>query len=212
MYAEFTRRLREAFREPLPGKTAQLPMRPYLRISKELDVPTGLFPKQSAVMAVFFPKAGEPHLLLIERPVYAGVHSGQIGFPGGKIEKEDAGRLEAALRETYEEVGLESERIQLLGPLTEVYVLASNFMVYPFAGFLEETPQLVPDAKEVANILEVPVSKFFEPGIIREKPIRSAIGVQLNAPYYDIYGKTLWGATAMMISELRVVVQRTGLY
>jgi 8-oxo-dGTP pyrophosphatase MutT (NUDIX family) len=212
MYDEFTRQLQLAFREPLPGKPAQLPLRPYLKINSTLDAPSGFFPKQSAVMALFFPKDEIPHLLLIERPVYDGVHSGQIGFPGGKIEKSDATQLDAALRETYEEVGIHKESIQLLGPLTEVYVLASNFMVYPFAGFLQERPAIIPDEKEVAAILEVPVSKFFEAGIVKEKPIKSALGFTLMAPYFDIYGKTLWGATAMMISELRSVISKTEFY
>lgn len=212
MYAEFTSRLQQAFREPLPGKAAQRALRPYLKISSQLEAPTGLFPKQSAVMALFFPKGDVPHLLLIERPVYAGVHSGQIGFPGGKIERSDRDRLAAAFRETHEEVGLSADAIHLLGPLTEVYVLASNFMVYPYAGFLDEAPCLRPDPKEVAAILEVPVSRFFEADVIREKPIKSAIGLTLNAPYFDIYGKTLWGATAMMISELRDIIRKTALY
>ena len=140
MYDDFTRQLQIAFLEPLPGKSAQLPLRPYLKIKNSLDLPAGIFPKQSAVMALFFPKDEVPHLLLIERPLYDGVHSGQIGFPGGKIERTDTTFLDAAFRETYEEVGIHKESIQLLGPLTEVYVLASNFMVYPYAGFLHEKP------------------------------------------------------------------------
>jgi 8-oxo-dGTP pyrophosphatase MutT (NUDIX family) len=212
MYDDFTRRLQAAFREPLPGKPAQQALRPYLKVNSSLDAPSGFFPRQSAVMAIFFPKEEVPHLLLIERTVYDGVHSGQIGFPGGKIERTDAGSLDAAFRETFEEVGIHRESVRLLGPLTEVYVLASNFIVYPYAGFLPDTPRFVPDPKEVGEILEVPVSKFFEADILKEKPIKSALGLTLMAPYFDIYGKTLWGATAMMISELRDIIRKTGVY
>ncbi|HRB93166.1 MAG TPA: CoA pyrophosphatase [Chitinophagales bacterium] len=163
-------------------------------------------PKRGAVMSLIYPIQSVPHILFIERPIYKGVHSGQIAFPGGKIEQSDASILAAALRETHEEVGVLQNEIEVVGPLTSVYVLASNFMVFPFVGILDSAPQFILEKKEVANIMEVPLSYFLEPGIIKEKPIKSAIGFTLMAPYYDLYGKTLWGATAMMVSELNTIL------
>jgi len=163
------------------------------------------------VMSLIYPINNIPHILFIERPVYAGVHSGQIAFPGGKIEKNDNSILDAALRETKEEIGVNREQIEVIGPLSQVYVLASNFIVYPFVGILQEKPIIIPDKLEVANTLEVPMYKFFEQGIIKEKVMKSAMGINLNAPYYDIGGKILWGATAMMVSELCAVIKNQGI-
>lgn len=208
MFENFTIQLIEAFKQPLPGKSGQVQLKPYLKINKNIDAPSFIKPKEGAVMAVIYPKENIPHLLLIERPQYDGVHSGQIAFPGGKIEKSDASFLHAALRETHEEVGIESNHIQVVGNLTEVFVFASNFMVYPFVGIMQEIPRLALETKEVAGVLEIPLSRFFEDGIIKEKKIQNALGFNLMAPYYDLDSKVLWGATAMMVSELCAVIKQ----
>ena len=201
MFEIFTSQLIEAFKQPLPGKNGQAQLKPYLKINKNIDAPSFIKPKEGAVMAVIYPKENIPHLLLIERPLYDGVHSGQI-------EKSDASFLHAALRETHEEVGIESNHIQVVGNLTEVFVFASNFMVYPFVGIMQEIPTLALETKEVAAVLEIPLLRFFEDGIIKEKKIKNALGFNLMAPYYDLDNKVLWGATAMMVSELCAVIKQ----
>lgn len=211
MFENFKQELHAAFNQELPGKAAHELLKPYLKINKSLDAPQLLKPRVGAVMSLIYPVNEIPHILFIERPVYDGVHSGQIAFPGGKIEKTDESYLHAALRETHEEVGIASNQIEILGALSEVYVLASNFMVYPFAGLLNEIPSLTLEQKEVANTLEVPLYKFFEPGIIKEKPIKNALGFTLMAPYYDLDGKVLWGATAMMVSELCAILKQNNI-
>ena len=208
MFQEFSSHLLDAFKQPLPGKNGQALLKPYLKINKNIDAPSILKPREGAVMALIYPVENKPHLLFIERPEYDGVHSGQIAFPGGKIEKSDASVLHAALRETHEEVGIESNHIQVVGNLTEVFVFASNFMVYPFVGILQNIPTLLLEKNEVAAVLEIPLSRFFEDGIIKEKKIKNALGFNLMAPYYDLDGKVLWGATAMMVSELCAVIQQ----
>ena len=208
MFEQFSEELSAAFTKPLPGKAAHELLKPYLKINKNLDAPQLLKPRVGAVMSLIYPVENIPHILFIERPEYDGVHSGQIAFPGGKIEKTDASYLDAALRETFEEIGVESKHIKVVGALSEIYVLASNFMVYPFVGLLNEIPSLVLEQKEVANTLEVPLHRFFEPEIIKEKPIKNALGFTLMAPYYDLEGKVLWGATAMMVSELCAIISK----
>lgn len=208
MFEQFKKELHQAFSLPLPGKTAHDLLKPYVKVYKSLDAPQLPNAREGAVMALIYPVNKIPCLLFIERPVYDGVHSGQIAFPGGKIEKSDSSYLAAALRETTEEIGVHSSLIEVLGPLSSVYVLASNFMVYPFVGVLQEKPILRPDQKEVANTLEVPLHRFFEPDILKEKPMKNALGFNLIAPYYDLDGKVLWGATAMMVSELCAIIQQ----
>ncbi len=211
VYNQFTKELQQAFMHPLPGKPAQDILKPYLKIYKSMDAPQLPNAREGAVMSLIYPINNIPHILFIERPVYEGVHSGQIAFPGGKIEKTDASTLAAALRETKEEIGVNKEQIEVIGSLSKVYVLASNFLVYPFVGVLQEKPIIIPDKIEVANTLEVPIYTFFEQGIIKEKKMKSAMGITLNAPYYDIAGKILWGATAMMVSELCAVIKNQGI-
>ena len=209
-FERFTDALHKAFQQPLPGTAAHALLKPYLKISRRIDAPQLFKPRPGAVMALIYPVKDIPHLLFIERPVYDGVHSGQIAFPGGKIEKSDATILDAALRETHEEVGIPKEEIIVAGPLTEVYVLASNFLVYPFVGYLKQSPEMILEEKEVAGTLEVPLSKFFEHDVLKEKPIKNSMGFTLMAPYYDIDGKVLWGATAMMVSELCAILKTQG--
>jgi 8-oxo-dGTP pyrophosphatase MutT (NUDIX family) len=212
MHPEFIHKLKIEFNKPLPGVLAQNKLKPYLKINKNLPSPPPILPKLSAVMALIYPIKKEPHLLLIERTTYDGVHSGQLGFPGGKIEKTDTNSLFAALRETTEEVGIIHDEIEVIGQLSEVYVLASNFLVYPYVGIMKKRPDFLLDEKEVAAILEIPIKTFYNNAILKEKPIKSNLGFTLMAPYYDIDGKVLWGATAMMISELTHVVKETGYY
>ncbi len=207
MFDRFHQELQQAFKNPLPGKSAHELLKPYLKINKNLDVPQLLKPKQGAVMSLIYPVENIPHILFIERPLYDGVHSGQIAFPGGKIEKTDASNLDAALRETHEEIGVDGKQIKVVGALSEIYVLASNFIVFPFVGILNEIPSLVLEQKEVAATIEIPLYRFFEANIIKEKPIKNALGFTLMAPYYDLDGKVLWGATAMMVSELCAIIK-----
>ncbi|HYC28413.1 MAG TPA: CoA pyrophosphatase, partial [Chitinophagaceae bacterium] len=208
-FEKFRVSLCKAFEMGLPGKPGQEPMRPYLKLNKSLDAPEPFLPpKEGAVLALIYPKENFPHLALIERPVYEGIHSGQIAFPGGKVEKGETA-VEAALREASEEVGIVDANVEIISSLSEVYVWASNFRVSPFVGFSSSRPDFVPDKHEVGEILEVPLDYFLNAGIVKEKPIPSKMGFLMNAPYYDLWGKTLWGATAMMVSELMQVVKRT---
>jgi 8-oxo-dGTP pyrophosphatase MutT (NUDIX family) len=207
-FNQFSAKIRVAFEQGLPGRAGQDPMRPYLRINRNLDAPPPLVqPREGAVLALIYPKEELPHLALIERPTYKGVHSGQIAFPGGKIEPGESA-LEAALREANEEVGINSGMVDIVSPLSDVYVWASNFRVFPFVGIAHTRPDFVADNHEVANILEVPLPYFLDSRVMKERPMPSKMGLLLNAPYYDLWGKTLWGATAMMISELSHVVRR----
>lgn len=208
MFDKFTEDLQQAFSHPLPGKAAHELLKPYLKINKNIEPPQLVKPKNAAVMTLIYPSDNIPTLLFIERPVYDGAHSGQIAFPGGKFEKGDSSFLDAALRETKEEIGIERQHIKVVGALSEVFVLASNFMVYPFVGLLNEVPALRLEEKEVANTLEIPLYRFFEPDIIKEKVIKNALGFNLMAPYYDLDGKVLWGATAMMVSELCAIIKQ----
>lgn len=205
MYQDLIQSISIQLKEPLPGKIGQEPLRPYMPLTPNFDPPPLIKPKEGAVMALLYPVDEVPHLLLMERPSYQGAHSGQISFPGGKVEKNES-HLEAAIRESWEEVGLHPDEVKILGELSKVYVWASNFNIQPFIGYTDYKPNFKPDEREVATLLEAPLSMFFEPGIIKEKSLVGAMGVQLMAPYFDVFDRTLWGATAMIISEMLNVI------
>lgn len=206
MFSEVARALEKQLQQPLPGYLAQCKMRPYLPSMPDLDLPMSPFAKESAVMALLYPVENKPNILLIERNIYTGVHSGQISLPGGKVEKNETYQ-EAAIRETMEEVGVENSNFEIIGDLTKIYVAASNFNIQPIVAFSERPIQIYPDSREVAQVLEIPLEVFFDLKRRKEKLIKSTMGMELMAPYFDVNDKTLWGATAMILSELMEVIQ-----
>lgn len=196
----------ERLKRPLPGRNAQLKMAHVTR-SRYISAPAHA--RQAGVFATLFPKDDEWHLVLIERnPNDNDRHGGQISFPGGKAEPEDDSMLDTALRETEEEVGIERGSIQVLGRLSELYIPVSNFQVHPFVGFLDYQPDYRIQASEVKKVIEVPVSHFHQDATKGTTDIRINQHLSLkNVPYYKVDDKILWGATAMMVSELMDVLE-----
>ena len=160
-------------------------------------------PRASAVMMLLYPKGLETHVLLIERATYKGVHSGQIGFPGGKYEREDADLLHTALRETQEEVGIEDKDIQIIQPYTKIYIPPSNFFVQPYLGISQKELLFIPDAFEVANIIELPLDILMEDQSVQTVEMKTSYASWTQVPAFVYKDYTIWGATAMMLSELQ---------
>lgn len=163
-------------------------------------------PKESAVLMLLFQRRNEWHTLFMLRPDGTGVHSNQLSFPGGKLENNETS-LEAALRETFEEVGIESHDIRILGSLSPLYIPPSHFVVQPYLGVLSMEPQFTPNAMEVVKLIEFPITHFSIEPIIFEKDIFiPSMNRNVRAKYFDVHGYTLWGATAMMVQEFRSIL------
>lgn len=164
-------------------------------------------PKQSAVMLLLYLKNDEWHLLAIRRSTDGGVHSGQIGFPGGQQEPTDDNLLETALRETYEEVGIAPSTIIPLGALSPVYIAVSNFEVAPFVGFWHSPSPLSLSINEVEMAIELPIAKLFDPSTKTNVNLRTPANLYRNV---NAYGPSkdivIWGATALMIAELELLL------
>jgi 8-oxo-dGTP pyrophosphatase MutT (NUDIX family) len=192
----------------LPGEEAHNFMVPKERLEKMKSININLVnPKTAAVMMLFYPKDGMAHLVLIVRNSYKGVHSSQIAFPGGKYEEEDLNFEQTALRETHEEIGVHPSKIKVLKAFTQLYIPPSNFMVYPFLGISKEEISFRPDPKEVAGIIELPLSVFLSNSIIVHSKITTSYASSVEVPAFKIEDHIVWGATAMMLSELKEVLK-----
>jgi len=193
---------------PIPGEDAHAQVFPGITQFRKEALRKNPNPRLSAVGAIFLPVQMETHLLLIERQSYDGVHSGQIGFPGGKVEDFDGDLEDTARRETEEEVGVKRASLQRLGQLTEVYIPPSGFLVKPYIFKLDKMPELIPDPREVRSILTLPLSKLMIPNVFDEGLVSTGSGAQIKAKYLLHEDKKIWGATAMMLSELRVLLHQ----
>ncbi len=157
--------------------------------------------KKSAVLILFYPDNGKTRLILIKRALDRSVHSGQVSFPGGKQEKSDRNLEATALREAYEEIGIAPEAVTIIGMLSSIYIPPSNFEVFPFVGFVPEKPVLNGNI-EVQRILEVEFAELRNPATRIEKPVFNRNGEEVLVPCYFIQNEIIWGATAMILSEL----------
>jgi 8-oxo-dGTP pyrophosphatase MutT (NUDIX family) len=194
--------LRRRLQGVLPGYDAHERMMPVTRKTIYRDVMIPDDAKKSAVLILLYPTADGLHFPLIERTEYPGVHSKQIGLPGGSWEEEDADYIATALRETEEEIGVNRHQIEVIGQLSALYIPPSNFWVQPVLGFVASAPSFIPDPSEVASIIETPLAVLADPATASESKIQHSSGAYLTVPSYIIQGHVVWGATAMMLSEL----------
>jgi len=199
----FIQQLQDRLAQPLPGREAQYRMAHVGRQHAPAPPPNA---KQAGVLALFYPNDNQDiSIVLIERVSHNSRdrHRGQIGLPGGRYEEEDENLGQTALRETEEEVGVTATDIQLLGRLTELYIPVSNFLVHPYIGYLDYTPRFVPEASEVKSVLQVPFHHFHHPATAGHTDIAISATITLQqVPYFRVSNKIVWGATAMMLSEL----------
>jgi 8-oxo-dGTP pyrophosphatase MutT (NUDIX family) len=156
--------------------------------------------RESAVLLPLYARDNRPHLLFIKRTEHVGLHKGEIGFPGGRIEAEDATPWAAALREAWEEVGIVPETVQPLGALPPVSTVVTSMLIYPFVGCLPAPPVLRPEPFEVAETIEVPLAVLLDPltyveedWILRGVPRR--VFIYRHGPY------DIWGATGRIVQQ-----------
>lgn len=202
-FKEFQDLLEQAKTLELPGENAQIELAPSTRLRlSEINLDHTKV-RKAGVLALFEKRNNEAHLILTARTEYPGAHGGQISFPGGGREKEDADFIATAQRETWEEIGVEKSAYQIWGALSPLYIPPSNFLVHPYLAYADEALSFVAEEKEVAAIHSIPFDRFLDPASIKVKPLKMSNGFTLKTPLFEIDELTIWGATAMMIAEIR---------
>lgn len=205
-------KIEQALSGELPGSTAHSRMAPAHRDSLIKNSRGPAFARMSSVLILLFPdEIGEINTAFIKRVEYEGVHSGQIAFPGGKSEEADLDQIDTALREAEEEVGVNRESIQIIGMLSNLFVPPSNYIICPIVAKALIKPDFLPDNYEVEEVFTVPLRHFLSPDYFGEQDILYKNGQYVKVPGYFYEKHFIWGATAMILSELLEIVEVTGL-
>lgn len=163
--------------------------------------------KKAAVLVIFYPsESGTLNFLLTLRASYKGVHSAQISFPGGKIDRKDICLKNTALREAREEVGIIEKDISIFKEMTDVYIPPSNFIVTPFLGYINYTPKFTKNY-EVEALIEVKLSDLLCDSVISTTRLSTSYAKNIIVPCFKLNNYNVWGATAMMLSEIKELIR-----
>ncbi len=208
-FQDFLKYLPKIEKEKLLSVEAHIKMAPLERISslnsqEYLDKN----PKKAAVMMLLYPRNHETHLALIVRNSYPGIHASQIAFPGGKVEPTDIDLQHTALRETHEEIGVKPESVNVIRPFSELYIPPSNFLVSPFLGVVYDEIAFVPSPYEVKRVLELPLKDLLDDRIITQVVMSTSYAKNISVPVFNVDKYVVWGATAMMMSELKETIRK----
>lgn len=208
-FAEFLSIVPKITKETLPATDAHLIMAPPERAEVIRNIDKSTYnPREAAVLMLFYPRNEQTNLALILRNSYNGVHSSQIAFPGGKVETFDRSLCQTALRETHEEIGISPSNINIVRAFTELFIPPSNFIVHPFLGFSNDELIFNPDPSEVAGLIEFPISDFLADANVVQNKMATAYSDSVVVPTFKVGDQFVWGATAMIMSELKEVLKK----
>ncbi len=204
----FLSQLAHTLKHNLPGERAHLPLSPLHRPVTSEVIQNLTEYKESAVAVVLFEVETTLQCILIQRTEYTGKHSGQISFPGGKKDNEDADLLATAIRECLEEIGVDISSSEYLGKLTQVYIPVSGFLVEPHVFYYPEVPVFVQQEREVAAVFTISLDELIAEDVMSEMKVTTENKlVKMNVPCFNIRDKQIWGATALILNELREVIR-----
>jgi len=188
---------------PLGGIESQLKMAPEIRKNIDLSSLIKQNAKEAATLALFYPnEKNETYFLLTERASYKGTHSAQISFPGGKVDEKDTNLKYTALRETYEETAVSIHKVTMYRQLTKTYIPPSNYWVTPFMGTIDHRPDFIAN-HEVSNFIEVRLRDVLDDQSIIIKNMSTSYMKSVDVPCFKLNGYIVWGATAMILSEIK---------
>jgi 8-oxo-dGTP pyrophosphatase MutT (NUDIX family) len=202
-FYHFKNNLKKLSTIPLGGSEAQYKLAPKIRLRYKEENIQAQNPKKAAVLALFYPnEQGETCFLLTLRASYKGTHSAQISFPGGRFETGDYNLKNTALRETFEEVGVDKGKVGIIKQFSNVYIPPSNFLATPFMGYLDHMPSFTVN-HEVALTLNVLVSDLLSDLNLSTTNLSTSYSKNIEVPCFLLNDYVVWGATAMMLGEIR---------
>ena len=174
--------------------------------------------RSAAVLVPLFVTDAGPSVVLTRRPWTMRAHSGEVCFPGGTQDDADADLRVTALREAWEEIGLPPEDVELIGQLNPLATRLSSVWITPYVGVIEQLGELRPSSTEVAAVLEVPLEELLDPDVYHEElwpepdggsaPLEDPSGLR-RMHFFELYGDTVWGATARMLYQLLTIATGT---
>jgi len=194
--------IKAALHHRLPGLGSHYKLLPANRTLKAAPEDKSRI-KYSSVLLLLFEEEKRLNVLLIKRPRHMKHHAGQIALPGGRIEEGETA-VETALRETWEEIGVKKEAIEILGELSEFYVEVSRFQIKPIVGWLHEIPSCRLCNEEVEKIIHFPIELFKPPFQHLERATSTG---EIDVPCIIFKNEVIWGATAMILSEFSDVLE-----
>jgi 8-oxo-dGTP pyrophosphatase MutT (NUDIX family) len=196
----------EARAGQLPGAEAHLRMAPAPRFGWRPGY-TPETARQAAGLIVVFPLNGEAAVLLTKRSAVLAQHSGQVSLPGGSVDTDETIE-DAALREALEEVALDPKTVNVVGRLTPLHIAVSGFVLHPVVATSESRPVVSIASGEVDRIIEVSLAELADPAR-RRQTTRTRDGIEIDIPFFDVGGEQVWGATAMVLAELVMLIGQT---
>lgn len=200
--------LKQRLADDLPGPSRHLAMAPSHRGIIDPDTARERFHLEGAVLVLLYPSAGGASVVYTIRRADLRNHGGQVSFPGGRREEGES-LEETAIREAGEEVGIDREAVELIAELTPLYIPPSRYIVHPFVGAARSRPDFTRGEDEVDRILEVPLRKLLDPES-RSVERWNIRGQESDVPFFDVADVRIWGATAMITSELLAAVEPVG--
>jgi 8-oxo-dGTP pyrophosphatase MutT (NUDIX family) len=204
---DFATRLKNEILKGLPGTEIQWQLASSDRMVRNFPRVPGKNAGVAAVLILLFPENGSTHTIFMQRPDYNGAHGGQISFPGGKKEPTDENIIQTAIREANEETGVDPEKISIIGTLTPLFIPISNMIVTPVIGWVNEKPVFNHQPEEVVFLINADLKILLDPSIIKTKPIEIR-GEMIEVKYFDYEANMIWGATAMILYELLIILRR----
>lgn len=203
---ELAEKLKQRIEAGLPAILSHQKLYSYKRQSVE-EVLRRNDHRDSAVLMLLYPDKNELKLVFMLRPVYDGIHSGQVCFPGGRMETSDANLWKTATREAYEELKIRESEIKQIAELSSIYVPPSNFLIHPFLAFSTQRPNFKADEREVEEIIEIPLQELQKKENLRETKIYVQKRGELKVKGFHYNSKFIWGATSMILMEFLDVLE-----
>lgn len=202
-FNDFLDNLSALKKQKLGGLDSQFKLAPAMRLDYSEEKIRARNPKKAAVLALFYPNdKNETCFMLTQRASYKGTHSAQISFPGGKVELTDRNLSQTALRETFEEVGIAPEFVTIVREFTDVYIPPSNFLATPFVGYAKVKP-VTSINHEVAHTIDIRLADLLDDTNISSTNITTSYANKIDVPCFELNNYIVWGATAMILSEIK---------